>query len=163
MRYTHADWVAEATRRFGADQLQWRFVCPVCKHVATVMDYRDAGAPEGAVAFSCVGRWLEHRSEAWSDAPGPCNYAGGGLIGMNPVTVSLPDGQEHRVFAFAEPTQFPKPDWATSQVVRAGGLVEDICVHDVGHPNPESIKKLAETGRSGFGAHGCCGSNCCRS
>lgn len=48
---------AEGQRRFGTDPLEWQFVCPSCGHVASVKDWKTAGAPEGAVAFSCVGRY----------------------------------------------------------------------------------------------------------
>jgi len=41
------------------------------------------------------------------------------------------------------------------QIIRETGLVEDICEHGVGHPNPKSLKKMPE----GFDIHGCCG--CC--
>lgn len=96
---SRAAWQAEAVRRFGPDPRTWRFSCPSCGHVAAVSDWRDAGAPEGAVAFSCVGRYLPSAKEAFSQDGGPCNYAGGGLFAINPVEV---DG--HRVFAFAPPT-----------------------------------------------------------
>lgn len=79
----------EARRRFGDNPAQWAFVCPSCAHVATVQDWRDAGAPDGAIAFSCVGRWTGAGEAAtFKGAGGPCNYAGGGLFGLNPVTLS---------------------------------------------------------------------------
>lgn len=101
---TYADWVAEGERLFGPDRMEWKFICPCCKHVARVADWKDAGASEGAVAFSCVGRWLPEAREAFvagSPRQGPCNYAGGGLIGLNPVLVQDQDGKPHRLFAFA--------------------------------------------------------------
>lgn len=105
-RMTHAEWIAEGERRFGADKMQWQFVCPVCKHVANVADWHAAGAPEGCIAFSCVGRYLPGSREAFGTKKrrpgGPCNYAGGGLFKLNPVVVSLPDGKEMDAFAFAE-------------------------------------------------------------
>lgn len=105
-KMTHAEWLAEAERRFGADQEGWRFVCPVCKHVTSVADWREAGATEGAIAFSCVGRWLPRARKAFEgQGPGPCNYAGGGLFPLNPVDV---DGLT--VFAFAEPNALAKAD-----------------------------------------------------
>lgn len=92
------EFIKEAERRFGKDFSHWRFVCPACKHVATVKDWRDAGAPEGAIAFSCVGRWMNVQRDAFKQAgAGPCNYAGGGLFGLNPMHV----GDSH-LFAFAE-------------------------------------------------------------
>jgi hypothetical protein len=99
---TLEEWQAEAKRRFGSDPLAWRFVCPSCGHVASVADYKAAGAPEGAVGFSCVGRWTNAKREAFSKSKrkGPCNYAGGGLFRLNPVRVTKPDGESLDVFAF---------------------------------------------------------------
>jgi len=105
---THNEWIGEAQILFGTDPAQWAFRCPVCKHVATVQDYKNAGAPEGAVGFSCIGRWMDKPENAF-DVPagetaqkGPCNYAGGGLIRLNPVTVAFPDGGKRQVFEFAK-------------------------------------------------------------
>jgi hypothetical protein len=99
---THEEWVAEATRRFGDDATKWRFKCPSCAHVASVGDWKAAGAPETSIAFSCVGRWLDQpKGRAFVKGHGPCNYAGGGLFKLNPVTVIDKDGKEHSVFEFA--------------------------------------------------------------
>lgn len=95
---TREEWCAEGERRFGKDQMKWRFKCPVCGYVANVQDYKDAGVPIGAVAFSCIGRWLPNARDAFSKGPGPCDYAGGGLIGLNPVAIK---GHDNR-FAFAD-------------------------------------------------------------
>lgn len=106
MSYT--EWVAEGERRFGPDRMEWKFVCPSCGHVACTADWKKAGAPESAVAFSCVGRWLPKPAPgrafvAASDVPArPCNYAGGGLFKLNPLLVEDLDGGSHRLFAFAE-------------------------------------------------------------
>lgn len=100
---TYAEWTAEATRRFGEHKRAWAFVCPSCGYVATVGDWMDAGASEGEVAFSCVGRRTENPKQI-GERPGLCNYAGGGLFRLNPVKVIMPDGVEHNIFAFA-PTE----------------------------------------------------------
>lgn len=43
MKYNSVEeWKAEATRRFGPDMLKWRFRCPMCGHVASVQDFKDA-------------------------------------------------------------------------------------------------------------------------
>lgn len=109
---TRADWIKEGEQRFGADQLGWAFVCPSCGHVARVHDWKEAGAGQGEVAFSCVGR---HRRGAADMLAGksPCNYAGGGLIRLNPVTVVREDGTKTDVFEFA-PKATGEPDPATS-------------------------------------------------
>ena len=101
-RINHADWKAEAIKLYGEDSSQWEFRCPVCGHVTKVKDWQDAGAPEGQVAFSCVGRHIDGARGAFDGTgPGPCNYAGGGLFQMNPVTVVQEDGHETRAFEFA--------------------------------------------------------------
>lgn len=109
-RYTLKEWQEEAARLFGSDAMLWRFVCPVCGHVQSVQDYKDAGAVEGAVAFSCIGRWVGTKDE------GPCDYAGGGLFRLNPITVVADDGVEHHVFEFDRGQ--PKPARSTMPVLR---------------------------------------------
>lgn len=98
---SRTEWITEAARRFGPDPLDWRFVCPSCGHVASVRDWKDAGAPESAAAFSCVGRWTGRMGVSLWTKPGPCNYAGFGLFQINPVAVDH-DGVIHCVFAFAD-------------------------------------------------------------
>lgn len=100
MQMTYKEWYAEGRRRFGDDVMKWKFVCPACGHVASVQDYKDAGAPEEAVAFSCIGLYLPSAKQAFSEGPGPCTYAGGGLFRLNPVKI---EGRENSVFAFADP------------------------------------------------------------
>jgi hypothetical protein len=102
-KLTEAEWRAEGTRLFGPDAKTWRFVCPVCKHVATPADWHEAGAHDGAIAFSCVGRFMPNPEKRRKNGDrGPCDYAGGGLFKLNPTTVVSPDGSEHQMFAFAE-------------------------------------------------------------
>jgi hypothetical protein len=101
-RMTHKEWLAEAERRFGKDSLKWKFVCPSCGHVASTEDYKKAGARPENVGFSCVGRWTLESKKAFGKDGTPCNYAGGGLIRLNPITVLLDDGGESQVFAFAD-------------------------------------------------------------
>ena len=55
--------------------------------------------------------------------------------------------------------KYDKPSWATQQVTRASGLVEDKCEHGVGHPNVEWLKTHDPTGSGAYGVHGCDG--CC--
>jgi hypothetical protein len=87
--------------RFGADAKAWRFVCPSCGHVASVADWQAAGAGEGEIAFSCVGRALGSSEKIFTKSGGPCNYAGGGLFAVNPLLVVMPGGRERPAFAFA--------------------------------------------------------------
>jgi hypothetical protein len=116
-KYTYEEWRAEGERRFGKDQMNWKFVCPVCKHVQSTTDYKNAGAPSDVVGFSCVGRWLPECRDAFGlrkprkgdkkGKEGPCNYAGGGLFRINPVTVLFPDQKSGQFFDFA-PADPPK-------------------------------------------------------
>lgn len=93
MRHVHhKTWFKEGTSLFGADPMQWKFICPVCGHIASTKEWMDAGATSGAVAFSCIGRWQEGVG---------CDYSGGGFIGLNPVTVLHEDGTTQCVFEFA--------------------------------------------------------------
>ena len=59
-KYSHREWVELATKTFGDDSQEWAFVCPICGHVAKVKDWVAVGAPEGAIAFNCLGRYLEN-------------------------------------------------------------------------------------------------------
>jgi hypothetical protein len=93
-------WRAEAIAKFGPDPLDWKFVCPACGHIAAVRDWQNLGATEGMVAFSCVGRHMDARRDAFvGTGPGPCNYAGGGLFRINPVKVG---DRDSRIFEFAD-------------------------------------------------------------
>ena len=48
----------------------------------------------------------------------------------------------------------PPGPW--TRTIRGSGLLEHVCQHGVGHPDPASARKLGE----GFGIHGCDG--CCQ-
>ena len=100
------EWRAGAEKLFGGDPLDWVFVCPVCRHEQSVRDYREAGAPQNAVGAECIGRHTAdmratQRAFVESDK-GPCDYAGYGLLHLNPVRVRGEDDKVHEVFAFAE-------------------------------------------------------------
>lgn len=56
--------------------------------------------------------------------------------------------------------RFPTPDWARP-LIRETGLLEDVCIHGVGHPNQAWLDEHDPTGEKCFGIHGCDG--CCRS
>lgn len=104
-RMTKDEWLTEGRQRFGEDMMQWKFVCPICKHIASAEDWKTAGATNGEAAFSCVGRHMNPPPRTAfgpnSQGPGPCDYAGGGLFQMNPIVVTFPDGTEHQIFEFA--------------------------------------------------------------
>jgi len=105
------DWLAEGQRLFGADIMQWKFVCPVCKNVATPEDFRKfkaQGANPNSATQECIGRYLPRdKRGGFSDQhanpkiKSPCDYAGYGLFRLSPVEVVRADGTFH-CFAFAE-------------------------------------------------------------
>lgn len=100
-RMTEAEWNATGEALFGTDRMTWRFVCPSCLHVASVRDWFDANAPEGGVAFSCVGRYLgADGSKTFRLKGGPCNYTTGGLFNLSRIIVVREDGSENGMFEF---------------------------------------------------------------
>jgi len=97
----HDEWYAEGVKRYGPDLDDWKFVCPICGHVAKRTDWQDIGAPPGAIAFSCIGRWMLNCRKAFGgEGKGPCDYAGGGLFPVNPIIV-IDDLGPHEVMDFA--------------------------------------------------------------
>ena len=50
---------------------------------------------------------------------------------------------------------YPMPSWAVQQLIRASGLVEDVCDCGIGHPNQAYIAAHPKANT----IHGCCG--CC--
>jgi hypothetical protein len=85
-RMTVEEFFAEAVEKFGTDKGNWKFICPSCGHVASVAEWKAAGGESGA-GFSCIGRWIGAKIQAFEKGEGPCNYAGGGLICISPVEV----------------------------------------------------------------------------
>lgn len=55
--------------------------------------------------------------------------------------------------------KYKKPEWAIKQIIRASGLVEDICEHGIGHPNREWLDEHDPDDELCFSIHGCDG--CC--
>ena len=104
IRLTFAEWKTAALERYPDGN--FAFVCASCKHRQTVKECQAAGVPEGSIGFSCIGRWNRSDKPAASafgrPGQGPCNYAGGGLIGLNPIHVTFPDRKEGDFFDFAE-------------------------------------------------------------
>lgn len=103
---THADWLAKGERLFGPDKLLWAFKCPICETRIEVRDWQKAGSKEGAVAFSCIGRYLDKKQEAFSKKKvvkgKPCNYTLGGLFKIHTLEVIFDDGLIDPIFEFYE-------------------------------------------------------------
>lgn len=113
IKLTSAEWEAEGERRFGKERWNWKFKCPICKSIMTGVDYKNAGAPEGAVGFSCIGRYIPKEksqralgSKKVIDGK-PCDYTGGGLFKLNPIEI-IEDGSTWFEFAEGEITNEKK-------------------------------------------------------
>lgn len=111
-KMTHEEWMAEGRRRFGDDVYTWKFVCPICKNVASVGDfqqYSSKGATPDSATQVCIGRYNGSKFVAF---PGegqkqgqPCDYALFGLFRLPGVIVTgspYADGKDRMSFAFAE-------------------------------------------------------------
>jgi hypothetical protein len=103
------EWMAEGKWRFGEDFNQWRFVCPVCKNVAAVGDYKpfkDQGANPNSAYQECIGRYTKSAFKAFGHSTKergqPCDYALYGLFRFPGVIVETADGVKLMAFAFEE-------------------------------------------------------------
>ena len=96
----YEDWREEGVRRFGLDVMDWRFVCPVCGHVASIQEWTDVGIRSGA-ATKCIGLWIGAQREAvGGEGPGPCNYTGDDMPARDTVLVTMPNGSGHYLLDF---------------------------------------------------------------
>lgn len=105
------EWIKQGVKLYGSDTKLWCFVCPICNTRQSIQDYLNAGIDEDkareSIAISCIGRELENPQIAIGrNTPvkkgKPCNYAGYGLFRLNPINVEIENGEDVRVFAFAE-------------------------------------------------------------
>lgn len=111
-RLTSDEWKALGTKLFGEDMLEWKFICPICKHVQTPNDfkkYKDRGATPFDALHMCIGRYMpkEEIALAFGDNKGkkitsPCDYAAFGLFRVAPYHVTISDEEDVWCFAFAE-------------------------------------------------------------
>lgn len=98
-RYTADEWRLEGRRRFGDDVMNWKFLCPMCGHVASVRDFKNAGASGPDCAYTeCIGRYIGKGSQKKDDSSG-CDWCCYGLYGI-PQGGIIVDGLH--IFDFAE-------------------------------------------------------------
>jgi hypothetical protein len=93
-KLTQAELLAEARQRFGHDPMKFAFKCPSCGDVATLQDFKDAGAAPSRAGQECIGRL--------PGATRGCNWAAYGLI-RGPWEVVIPadgDRPEQSVWGF---------------------------------------------------------------
>lgn len=102
--FTEKEWVEEGMRRFGKDWGNWKFECPMCGHVASIDEFKEAGAKDPNSAYQeCIGRYTGKGSPKEGDSSG-CNWASYGLLGIpkgGTVVLTGEDTGTH-IFSFAE-------------------------------------------------------------
>lgn len=84
------DWQKEMKTLFPGGSETVAFVCPACKNVATVGDFKAAGQSENAAPQQCFFRDAD---------PKRCDWAAFGLF-RGPRIIEMPDGEETPVFEF---------------------------------------------------------------
>ena len=112
-QFTHEEWIAEGTRRFGDNYDAWRFVCPICGNIAAISEYRPfkgKGATRSSATTECIGRYTGAKmtiGDAKKDKP--CDYALYGLFRLPGAVITMPDGDKVMAFAFAEGARNEQP------------------------------------------------------
>ena len=102
------EWKAEGKRRFGDDLKAWKYVCPMCGHVASVQDFINAGVSEddalNGACQECLGRHTGKGAPKKGDSSG-CNWAAYGFFGIyngKGCIVITVEGKGAELFDFAE-------------------------------------------------------------
>ena len=100
-KLTAREWHGRGVEMFGKDKLRWEFRCPSCKSKIIGKQWIDLDF-EGGFAFSCIGRAMKKCGDFLGDKKEGeyCNYAGGGLFGLNPVEITYEDGSTASTFEF---------------------------------------------------------------
>lgn len=92
---TLSEWEAEGKRRFGDEQLDWKFKCPACGHIQSMREFKDARLEPQLAYLNCASR---HGLGGKAD----CKWTIGGLLSLGGQYVI--DGKycPRLVFEFAE-------------------------------------------------------------
>lgn len=99
---TKEQWLKRGAELFGSDTGTWRFRCPSCGHVQSVVSVQaidpslSAESVAGWIYYSCQGRQLDRKH-------GGCDWTLGGLFRIHKLEVLEPDGSVQPVFEFDEP------------------------------------------------------------
>ena len=100
------EWRAEGKRRFGNDIMKWKFVCPMCGHVAAVEDFKAAGVqdPANCAYQECIGRYTGAGSPSKKNQGKGCDWAAYGFFGIPKGGAFIITGEDSgaQVFEFAE-------------------------------------------------------------
>lgn len=96
-------WTKEGNRRFGDNYMDWKFLCPMCGHIASVQDFKNAGAKDPNCAYQeCIGRYTGKSSPVKGDSSG-CDWCAYGLFGIPKGGVIVMRDKENasHIFDFA--------------------------------------------------------------
>lgn len=84
IQQTHDNWMKEARSRFGDDPMDFAFICPRCKRINKISEFKERGAKNAdAAAVECIGRYagvLNVKSNEDFVGPG-CDWVAYGLFG----------------------------------------------------------------------------------
>ena len=94
---TQDEWIKEGNRRFGSDFKKWKFVCPKCKHIASIQEFVDLGLDPNDAYQECIGRHVGGKGCDWAA------YGLFGTLGNGRIVKYEKDGKEvgMEVFDFA--------------------------------------------------------------
>lgn len=102
VKLTQAELLSMATERFGDDPMKVAFQCPSCRDVATLQDFKDAGASPAQAGQECIGRSLGALKKPKPTNKRGCDWAAYGLF-RGPWEIVLPaegDKPERSVWGF---------------------------------------------------------------
>lgn len=85
-KFTQDEFRAKAIELYGDDPMNWKFRCPNCGVVTAAREWKMAGAPQGAIGFSCIGRYVKSEGVI-GNGKQPCDYTIGGLFVFSEMLV----------------------------------------------------------------------------
>lgn len=89
---TLEEWKADGEKLYGADFMNWEFICPTCKTILKPEMYKGhADSPETAYT-DCIGRFIPDQG---------CDWAAYGLFGTIKRVIHPESGNQTCVFDFA--------------------------------------------------------------
>lgn len=91
----YADWLKEGARLYGPDMLDWRVMCPCCRHVQALKEFREHGINEDYALANCA-------SHFGIGGDPDCKYTSDGRFDADGVYVLRPDYVPVYVFVFAD-------------------------------------------------------------
>lgn len=101
-RLSYEEWRTNGEMLFGKDIEKWKFVCPSCKTVQTLLDWRRAGATKRQagenIGLICIGNKSKKKGCKWK-----YNLPDDIFVSYHDLEVELPNGNIRPTFHFAKP------------------------------------------------------------